>query len=106
MNSNLLNEYGKGVSIREFSGGEEGMPPGACGLLAAIGDFKLEPLLRSAMCLQYRGRTGAGVTLKGLYRDSQFYVFHIMFRNQHKVRELEDVISSWGIHIMETEDLV
>lgn len=94
------------MDIDTFSGGINGIPPGACGLLAAAGSFSLNALLKSAMCLQYRGRTGAGVTLKGLYKDNNFYVFHIMFRDQYKVKELEKVIESWGVHILESQDLV
>lgn len=102
-----MNKYpGKEISEREFSGGEEGLPPGACGLLAAAGDFKLSALLKSAMCLQYRGRTGAGITLKGIYKDHNFYVFHVMYRDQYKVSELENFIQSWGVHIVESHEMV
>jgi len=102
-----MNKYpGKEISEREFSGGEEGLPPGACGLLAAVGDFKLSALLKSAMCLQYRGRTGAGITLKGIYKDHNFYVFHVMYRDQYKVSELENFIQSWGVHIVESQEMV
>ncbi|MGA1861552.1 hypothetical protein OWM07_01505 [Deferribacter thermophilus] len=94
------------ISVEEFSGGEKGLPLGACGLISAFGEFKLSPLLKAAMCLQYRGRAGAGVTLKGIYKDNDFYVFHIMFRNQTKVRELEKVIEEWGVHILDSQDLV
>jgi len=100
-----LSNY-KPMDIATFSGGVEGLPKGACGLLAAVGEFSLNALLKSAMCLQYRGRTGAGVTLKGIYKDNSFYVFHIMYRNQYKVAELEQVINSWGVHILESQDLV
>ncbi|AEI14882.1 hypothetical protein Flexsi_1227 [Flexistipes sinusarabici DSM 4947] len=96
----------KEISVREFSGGPEDIPSGACGLLAAVGDFKLSALLKSALCLQYRGRTGAGVTLKGIYKDHNFYVFHVMYRNQHKVNELENFIESWGVHIVESQEMV
>ncbi len=102
-----MNKYpGKEISEREFSGGDEGLPPGACGLLAAAGDFKLSALLKSAMCLQYRGRTGAGITLKGIYKDHNFYVFHVMYRDQYKVSELENFIQSWGVHIVESQEMV
>ncbi|MGC8925239.1 MAG: hypothetical protein ACP5LO_04335 [Calditerrivibrio sp.] len=98
--------YKNDIDIETFSGGKKGIPQGACGLLAAVGDFSLDALLKSAMCLQYRGRIGAGVTLKGIYKDNSFYVFHIMYRSQHKVSELEHVINSWGVHILESQDLV
>jgi glutamate synthase domain-containing protein 1 len=94
------------MDIETFSGGNDKIPPGACGLLAAVGEFSLNALLKSAMCLQYRGRTGAGVTLKGIYKDNSFYVFHIMFRDSNKIAELEKVIDSWGVHILESQDLV
>lgn len=94
------------IDIDMFSGGALGLPNGACGLLAAVGEFSLNALLKSAMCLQYRGRTGAGVTLKGIYKDNSFYVFHIMYRDKYKVSELEEVIDSWGVHILESQDLV
>ncbi|MCX8084060.1 MAG: hypothetical protein N3C60_03980 [Calditerrivibrio sp.] len=94
------------LSVRDFCGGEEGLPFGACGLLAAAGEFKLSALLKSARCLQYRGRTGAGVTLKGLYKGNHFYVFHIMYRSHSKVKELESVIESWGVHIIEEHDMI
>jgi glutamate synthase domain-containing protein 1 len=58
------------------------------------------------MCLQYRGRTGAGITLKGIYKDHNFYVFHVMYRDQYKVGELESVIESWGVHIVESHEMV
>ncbi|KAA0259261.1 hypothetical protein FHQ18_01580 [Deferribacter autotrophicus] len=94
------------ITVEEFSGGKEGLPLGACGLLASFGEFRLMPLLKAAMCLQYRGRTGAGVTLKGIYKDNDFYVFHIMYRNQYKVRELEEVIEDWGVHILDSQNMV
>jgi len=46
------------------------------------------------------------VTLKGIYKDNSFYVFHIMYRDKYKVSELEKVIDSWGVHILEAQDLV
>lgn len=94
------------ISVRDFCGGEDGLPYGACGLLAAAGDFSLSALLKSARCLQYRGRTGAGITIKGLYKGNKFYVFHIMYRSHAKVKELESVIESWGVHIIEEQDMI
>lgn len=96
----------RNLSIRDFSGGEEGLPPGACGLLAVAGDFSLDALLKAARCLQYRGRTGAGVTIKGLYRDSGFFNFHIMFRTEDKIAHLDEVLSSMGLRILEKKDMV
>ncbi len=86
------------MDVRTFSGGEEGLPPGACGLLTAIGQFKLGSVLNAAQCLQYRGRTGAGLTLKGVYpyeADNLFH-FHIMFRDPSMITELEGVLENWG----------
>lgn len=94
------------ITKHEFSGGKEGVPSGACGLLAAAGEFKLSSIIKSAECLQYRARTGAGITIKGLYKDLNFYVLHIMFRNQYKVKELEEVLNDWGIRILEVHELV
>ncbi|WP_022850952.1 hypothetical protein [Limisalsivibrio acetivorans] len=94
------------LGVYEFSGGEEGLAQGACGLLAVAGDFSLEALLRAARCLQYRGRAGAGVTLKSLYKDTSFYNFHIMFRSKDRIAELEEVINSWGVRILDKEDMV
>lgn len=96
----------KEISVEEFCGGKDGLPHGACGLFAAAGDFKLGAVLKSARCLQYRGRTGAGITLKGLYKGNNFYVFHIMFRSQHKIKEFESIIESWGVHIIEEHDMI
>ncbi|MGE4317331.1 MAG: hypothetical protein AB7E96_00390 [Deferribacterales bacterium] len=94
------------LSVNDFSGGELGLPKGACGLLAVAGDFKLSALLKAARCLQYRGRTGAGVTLKSLYKDSGFYNFHIMFRSAGKISELEQVLAAEGLRILEKRDMV
>jgi glutamate synthase domain-containing protein 1 len=94
------------LSVFEFSGGEAGLAKGACGLLGVAGDFRLEAVLKAARCLQYRGRAGAGVTLKGLYKDTNFYNFHIMFRKKDNIQELEDVISSWGMRILDKFDMV
>lgn len=104
----INNEYStsRNLSVNDFSGGELGLPQGACGLLAVAGDFKLSALLKAARCLQYRGRTGAGVTLKSLYRDTGFYNFHIMFRSADKIAELEQVIGSYGLRILEKKDMV
>lgn len=99
--------FGSGnLSVYEFSGGELGLASGACGLLGVVGDFSLDAVLKAARCLQYRGRTGAGVTLKGLYRDTSFYNFHIMFRTKDKIAELEEVINTWGVRILDKVDLV
>jgi len=96
----------RNISVNDFSGGSLGMPGGACGLLAVVGDFSLAALLKAARCLQYRGRTGAGVTLKGLYKDTGFYNFHIMFRSEDKIASLEEVLSSMGLRILEKTDMV
>ncbi len=98
----------KPMSIREFSGGEEGIPPGACGLLTAVGEFKLESVLNASLCLQYRGRTGAGITLKGVYpyeADNLFH-FHIMFRDHNHMPELEAVLKNWGWQIENKSPLI
>jgi len=34
------------VDIETFSGGAYGLPNGACGLLAAVGEFSLDALLK------------------------------------------------------------
>ncbi|RMG60270.1 MAG: hypothetical protein D6713_03475 [Deltaproteobacteria bacterium] len=94
------------ISVEAFSGGERGIPGGACGLLAAAGNIELLPLISSAGCLQYRARTGAGVTLKGIYRDQPFYIFHVMFRTEGKRKELEAWFTSYGIHLLEREEMV
>jgi glutamate synthase domain-containing protein 1 len=94
------------ISIEEFSGGKKGLPEGACGLLGVAGRFKLSSIIHSAECLQYRARTGAGITIKGLYKELNFHVLHIMYRNQHKVLELEKALDEWGIRILEAHDLV
>ncbi len=74
----------RNISVNDFSGGDLGLPGGACGLLAVAGDFSLDALLKAARCLQYRGRTGAGVTLKSLYKDTGFFQlsYHVSFRGQ------------------------
>ena len=94
------------ISIEEFSGGKLGLPEGACGLLGVAGKFKLSSIINSAACLQYRARTGAGITIKGLYKELNFHVLHIMYRNQYKVLELEKALDEWGIRILEAHDLV
>jgi glutamate synthase domain-containing protein 1 len=94
------------INVEEFSGGKLGVPAGACGLLTAIGDFKLSSIINSAACMQYRARTGAGVTIKGLYKDLNFYVFHIMYRDQHKVVELERLFADLGLRLLESQDMV
>jgi glutamate synthase domain-containing protein 1 len=94
------------ISIEEFSGGKKGLAEGACGLLGVAGRFKLSSIIHSAECLQYRARTGAGITIKGLYKELNFHVLHIMYRNQHKVLELEKALNEWGIRILEAHDLV
>lgn len=98
----------RNISVNDFSGGDLGLPGGACGLLAVAGDFSLDALLKAARCLQYRGRTGAGgVTLKSLYKDTGFFNFHIMFRSEDKISELDEVISSMGgLRILEKKDMV
>jgi len=96
----------RNLSVNDFSGGAAGLPKGACGLLAVAGDFKLSALLKAARCLQYRGRTGAGVTLKSLYRDTNFFNFHIMFRSADKIAELEQVLITMGLRILEKKDMV
>ncbi|MCD8553220.1 hypothetical protein [Seleniivibrio sp.] len=96
----------RNLSVNDFSGGELGLPKGACGLLAVAGDFKLSALLKAARCLQYRGRTGAGVTLKSLYRDTNFFNFHIMFRSADKIAELEQVLITMGLRVLEKKDMV
>jgi glutamate synthase domain-containing protein 1 len=63
-------------------------------------------VLKAARCLQYRGRTGAGVTLKNLYKDTGFYNFHIMFRGEEKIKELEEVIGNMGLRILEKNEMV
>jgi len=96
----------RNISVNDFSGGDLGLPGGACGLLAVVGDFSLDALLKAARCLQYRGRTGAGVTLKSLYKNSGFFNFHIMFRSEDKISELDEVLSSMGLRILEKRDMV
>ena len=64
------------------------------------------PLIRSAGCLQYRARTGAGVTLKGIYHDTPLFVFHVMFRSNHKRKELEKWFTDFGLHLLDAEELV
>lgn len=96
----------RNLSVNDFSGGPLGLPQGACGLLAVAGDFKLSALLKAARCLQYRGRTGAGVTLKSLYKDTNFYNFHIMFRSADKIAELEQVLAAYGLRVLEKKDMV
>lgn len=94
------------ISIEEFSGSKFGLPEGACGLLGVAGKFKLSSIINSAACLQYRARTGAGITIKGLYKELNFHVLHIMYRDQYKVLELEKALDEWGIRILEAHDLV
>ena len=98
--------FSRNLSVNDFSGGADGVPKGACGLLAVAGDFSLDALLKAARCLQYRGRTGAGVTLKSLYRGSGFYNFHIMFRSEDKISALDEVLHSLGLRILEKRDMV
>lgn len=89
------------MDIRTFSGGSEGLPPGACGLITAAGKFNLEHVLDAAHCLQYRGRTGAGVTLKGVYpkeADNLFHI-HIMYRDETQINHYEDILKNMGCRI-------
>jgi glutamate synthase domain-containing protein 1 len=104
----MSNEHSvsRNISVNDFSGGSLGLPKGACGLLAVVGDFSLNALLKAARCLQYRGRTGAGVTLKNLYKDANFFNFHIMFRSEDKISALEEVLSGMGLRILEKKDMV
>lgn len=104
----MTNQYStsRNLSVNDFSGGELGLPKGACGLLAVAGDFKLSAVLKAARCLQYRGRTGAGVTLKSIYKDTNFFNFHIMFRSSDKIAELEQVLTTMGLRILEKKDMV
>ena len=95
-----------GLTVDRFSGGERGIPPGACGLLAAAGEIELMPLVKSAGCLQYRARTGAGITLKGIYRDTPLFIFHVMYRSNHKRKELERWFLDFGLHLLDAEELV
>jgi glutamate synthase domain-containing protein 1 len=94
------------IGVEEFSGGKSGLPEGACGLIGAAGKFKLSSIIKSAACLQYRARTGAGITIKGIYKELNFHVLHIMYRNQYKVLELEKALDDWGIRILEAHELV
>lgn len=94
------------MSVYNFSGGDEGPSPGACGLLAAVGDFKLNVLVKSAACLQYRARNGAGITIKGIYKETDCYVFHVMYRSHGKIKELENVLEKWGLQILDNHDMV
>jgi len=96
------------MDIKKFSGGYEGIPSGACGLLTAIGDFKLDSILNATTCLQYRGRTGAGVTLKGCYPYEADNIFHchIMFRDKSKIAKLEDILTRWGLKLNEKIPLI
>lgn len=96
----------RNLSVNDFSGGELGLPKGACGLLAVAGDFKLSAVLKAARCMQYRGRSGAGVTLKSIYKDTNFFNFHIMFRSSDKIAELEQVLTTMGLRILEKKDMV
>ncbi|MDH4127740.1 MAG: hypothetical protein OEV44_03230 [Spirochaetota bacterium] len=96
------------MNIRQFSGGKEGIPSGACGLLTAVGKFTLENVLNAAKCLQYRGREGSGLTLKGVYpfEADNFFNFHIMYRDPHIIDKLEGVLSGWGLRLREKIPLV
>lgn len=94
------------LTVDAFSGGEKGVPHGACGLLAAMGKIELMPLIESAACLQYRARTGAGITLKGIYGDINFFVFHIMYRTEGKRKELEEWFLRYGLHLLDREEMV
>jgi glutamate synthase domain-containing protein 1 len=94
------------LTVDVFSGGEKGVPRGACGLLSAMGKIELMPLIESAACLQYRARTGAGITLKGIYGDINFFVFHIMYRTEGKRKELEEWFLRYGLHLLDREEMV
>lgn len=94
------------LTVEAFSGGDRGIPNGACGLLAAVGKIELMPLINSAACLQYRARTGAGITLKGVYENINFFVFHIMYRTDSKRSELEEWFLRYGLHLLDKEEMV
>ncbi len=94
------------LTVEAFSGGDRGIPNGSCGLLAAVGRIELMPLINSASCLQYRARTGAGITLKGIYENINFFVFHIMYRTDSKRSELEEWFLRYGLHLLDREEMV
>gem|GEM_PF-1123915 len=94
------------VSIAEFSGGQEGIAPGACGLFALHGNCALPAVFEAARVLQYRARNGAGVFLKGFYLDDEHYHFHIMYRDKNKIAELENSLEDMGISFLDKRPLV
>ncbi|MDH4261416.1 MAG: hypothetical protein OEV78_00055 [Spirochaetia bacterium] len=98
--------YPEPVSIQDFSGGETGIAPGACGLFAIHGNCTLTAVFQAAQVLQYRARNGAGVFLKGFYRDDEHYHFHIMYRDRTKIPELENTLENMGIHFLDKRPLV
>lgn len=78
------------VTVEKFSGGREGVAPGACGLFTAFGKVDLRAALRAAGCLQHRATFGAGVTLKNVYGgDNGVYVVHIMYRDEGLAAQVE-----------------
>jgi len=94
------------VSVESFSGGKNGIAPGACGLFAILGNCPLKPTLDAAKVLQYRARNGAGIFLKGFYLDDEHYHFHIMYRDKNQIPDLEKQLESWGIQYLDKRPLV
>jgi len=93
------------LSVDIFSGGIKGVGPGACGLFSIMGNCQLNPVIEAASILQYRGRTGAGLFLKGFYLDDEHYHFHIMYRDKNKIEELEKAMSSFGIQYLDKKTM-
>jgi glutamate synthase domain-containing protein 1 len=94
------------LSISDFSGGSKGVAPGACGLFAIHGNCQIQSVFEASHVLQYRARNGAGVFLKGFYRDDEHYHFHIMYRDRNKIPDLEDALENMGIHFLDKRPMV
>lgn len=94
------------VSVRMFSGGAEGLCPGACGLFAILGNSHLSSALSAAHILQYRARNGAGIFLKGHYAHDNNYHLHVMFRNKTKIPVFEKFITTMGLTFFERQLMV
>lgn len=96
----------RALPIEDFSGGSLGIAPGACGLFAIHGNCSTAAAFEAAHVLQYRARNGAGIFLKGFYRDDEHYHFHVMYRDRSKIAELENLMETIGIHFLDKRPLV
>lgn len=103
---NSISEHLPQVSVRMFSGGAEGMCPGACGLFAILGNSDLKSALQAAQILQYRARNGAGIFLKGHYAADENYHLHVMFRNRARIPTFEEYLVTMGLTFTERQLMI